>query len=169
MTLAAAIADWITAITVIVGIVIAVVELRNARKDREDRAAFEMVHALMTPEWMRSIVRVQAIDETMAPERLEDDPRLMEAAHSVGIMLEAMGYAVYRRIVPLEVVQELVGGAVRVAWRRLGPYVQFERARSGSQKSWEWFQWLAERLETHQGPTSLERGAHEAFRDWRPS
>jgi hypothetical protein len=42
-------------------------------------------------------------------------------------------------MVPLNVVDELLGGTVRVAWRKLHGYVEYERERSGSQKNWEWF------------------------------
>jgi hypothetical protein len=62
-----------------------------------------------------------------------------------------------------------VGGTVRLAWRKLQPYVEEERRRSGSQKTFEWFQWLALQLERYSpGKTSLEVGAYEAYRDWKP-
>jgi hypothetical protein len=48
-------------------------------------------------------------------------------------------------------------------------YVEYERERAGSQKNWEWFQWLAEQVDRHsKARTSLTLGAHEAYRDWRP-
>ena len=40
---------------------------------------------------------------------------------------------------------------------------------AGSQKNWEWFQWLAEQIDRHsKARTSLTLGAHDAYRDWRP-
>jgi hypothetical protein len=100
---------------------------------------------------------------------LEADPRKLEAAQSVGIILETLGYSVFQRLVPLRMVDELLGGTVRVSWRKLRAFIEYERDRAGSQKAWEWFQWLVERLEEHQpAKTSLALGAHQAFRDWRP-
>jgi len=76
---------------------------------------------------------------------------------------------VFARIVPLRVVADLVGGTVRLAWRKLGPYVEEERRRSGSRKTFEWFQWLARQLERHSpGATNLEKGAQDAYEDWDP-
>jgi len=87
----------------------------------------------------------------------------------MGIMIEAIGYSVFARIVPLAVVDDLVGGIVRVAWRKLKRYIEFERERAGSQKSWEWFQWLAEQLDRHsQSRTTLKSGAQIVHRDWKP-
>ena len=163
------VANLATAAAVIVGVVFGLIELKHARREREDRAAFEVVHAMLTPEWMQSVIVVQSIADGTAPQALEAEERLLRAAQSAGIILEALGYSVFKRIVPLEVVDDLLGGTVRVAWRKLRGYVEFERARSGSQKSWEWFEWLAARLDEHAGrKTSLQLGAQEAHRDWRP-
>jgi hypothetical protein len=97
------------------------------------------------------------------------DARVQEAAHAVGCILEGLGYSVYARIVPLHVVGDLLGGTVRLAWRKLRPYIEEERQRGGSQKTFEWFQWLATQLERYSpGKTSLQIGAHEAYRDWKP-
>ena len=161
-------ANVATAVAVVAALIFGMIEITHARRERQDRAAFEVVHAMMTVEWMHSIVLVQGIEDGLPPEKLEADPKLLEASHSVGIILEALGYAVFRRIVPLSLVDEVIGGSVRVAWRNLRSYVEFERRRSGSRKSWEWFQWLAERLEEHGGQGALERDAQDIHRTWRP-
>ncbi len=70
---------------------------------------------------------------------------------------------------PLSMVDDMMGGIVRVTWRKLERYVAHDRARSGSQKGWEWFQWLYEQMEKHhRSKTSLRIGAFEAHRDWKP-
>ena len=85
------------------------------------------------------------------------------------LILEGLGYSVYARIVPLHVVGDLLGGTVRLAWRKLRPYIEEERQRSGSQKTFEWFQWLSTQLERYSpGKTNLEMGAHQAYQDWKP-
>ena len=163
------IANVATALTVITGALFGLLELRRVRREREERAAFEVVHAIMTPHWIHSIVAVQSLPPNADVSEIENNPRALEAAHSIGIILEALGYAVFSGIVPLEVTDQLVGGVVRIAWDRMHRYVEFERARSGSQKSWEWFQWLNDQLERHaKGDTNLQRGAYVAYRDWRP-
>jgi hypothetical protein len=84
-------------------------------------------------------------------------------------IMEGIGYSVFARIVPLSVADDLIGGTARVAWKKLRPFIEFERTRSGSQKSWEWFQWLAEQLDRHGlSRTNLQVGAPVAYRDWRP-
>jgi len=163
------VANVATALTVLTAVVFGLIEMRRARKEREERAAFVAVQAILTPAWMESMSLVQAISEGTTASQIEADPRLFKAAQSIACILESLGYAVFARMVPLKVVDELLGGTVRVAWRKLRGYVEYERERAGSQKNWEWFQWLAEQIDRHsKAQTSLARGAHEAYRDWRP-
>ena len=163
------VANIATALTVLTAVVFGLVEMRRARRDREERAAFVAVQAILTPAWMQSMTLVQAISEDTTPSQIEADPRLFQAVQSIACILESLGYAVFARMVPLNVVDELLGGTVRVAWLNLRGYVKYERERAGSQKIWEWFQWLAEQIDQHsKARTSLAVGAHEAYRDWRP-
>ena len=162
-------ANVTTALTVLVATIFGLQEFRVTQRARQERAAYAAVAAIMTPEWIRSVVRVQSIPDHATLQDIESDPRTLEAAHSVGIILEGLGYSVYKRLVPLAIVDELLGGAVRVAWQKLQSYVAAERERSGSQRSWEWFQWLARQLERHgTAKTNLALGAHEAYDTWRP-
>jgi hypothetical protein len=163
------IANVATALTVLTGVIFGLLEARRARQERRERAAFSAVQALMTPEWINSMVLVQSIPDGATASDIENDPRLLEAVQSIGLILEGIGYSVFARIVPLSVADDLLGGTARVAFRKMRPYIEFERKRAGSQKTWEWFQWLAEQLEHHaSGKTNLEVGAHEAYRDWKP-
>jgi hypothetical protein len=163
------IANIATALTLIVAAVFGLLEYRTARRERQERAAFAVVSAIMTPEWSRSVVIVQSLPENATLDQMESNPQALNAAHFVGIINEGLGYSVFRGLVPLRTVDELVGGAVRVAWRKMKLYVESERGRSGSQKSWEWFEWLAEQLDRHRpAKTSLAVGAQEAYRDWKP-
>jgi hypothetical protein len=163
------IANVATAITVLTGVVFGWFEVRHFRREREERAAFELLHTMLTSAWLRSAVVVDTLPDNVAPEILEADAKMLDAAHSIGLILEAVGYAVYARIVPLKMVDDMMGGIVRVTWRKMERYVMHDRARSGSQKGWEWFQWLYVQLERHsRSKTSLRLGAFDALRDWKP-
>jgi hypothetical protein len=163
------IANVATAAAVITGLAFGLAEIGHARREREERIAFEVLHAMLTPEWMRSVFVIEALPDGLSIADLNANPRALEAAHFVAVTLETLGYAVFRRMVSLRMVDELLGGITRVGWRKIGPFIRDERALSGSQKSMEWFQWLAERLEEHHpARTSLAVGAHDAYRKWRP-
>ena len=100
---------------------------------------------------------------------IKNDPRLLEACLKIATIMEGIGYSVYARIVPLSVAADLIGGTARIAWQNFRPFVELERARAGTQKSWEWFQWLVEQLERHSvTKTNLKMGAQTVYGDWQP-
>jgi len=158
-----------TALTVLTAVAFGLLETRRARHERAERAAFAAVQAILTPEWMKSMIVVHGIPDRSTASAIEADARVLAAVQAIGVILEGLGYSVYARIVPLQVVADLIGGTVRPAWRKARPYVEEERRRSGSQKTFEWFQWLATQLERYSpGKTNLEIGAHQAYQDWKP-
>jgi hypothetical protein len=162
-------ANVATALTVFSGVVFGLLEARRARRDREERAAFAAVQALMTPAWVKSAVIVRGIPDGASASDIEADPRVLEAAQAISFILEGIGYSVFARLVPLKVVDDLVGGTARVGWRKLRKYIDFERERAGSQKSWEWFEWLVEQMDRHNTTrTGLTAGAPSVYRDWKP-
>jgi hypothetical protein len=162
-------ANVATALTVLTAVGFGLLESRRARHERSERAAFAAVQAILTPEWMKSMIVVHSIPDGSTASEIEGDARVLAAVQVIGVILEGLGYSVYARIVPLQVVADLMGGTVRLAWRKVRPYVEEERGRSGSQKTFEWFQWLATQLERYSpGKTNLEMGAHQAYQDWKP-
>lgn len=163
------IANLATALTVLTAVIFGLVEMRRARRDREERAAFNAVQAILTPQWMRSMLIIHNLPDTATAAEIENDTRIFEAASVVGITLEGLGYSVYARIVPLRVIGDLMGGTIRLAWRKLRPYIEEERRRTGSRKTFEWFEWLARQIDRHvPGKTNLEMGAQDAYLDWEP-
>jgi hypothetical protein len=162
-------ANVATALTVLIAVAFGLLESRRARHERAERAAFAAVQAILTPEWMKSMIVVHSIPDGSTASAIEADARVLAAVQAIGVILEGLGYSVYARIVPLQVVADLMGGTVRLAWRKVQPYVEEERQRSGSQKTFEWFQWLSTQLERYSpGKTTLEIGAHQAYQDWKP-
>jgi len=127
------VANLATALTVLTAVVFGLIEMRRARKERD---AFVAVQAILTPAWMQSMALAQAISEGTTPSQIEADPRLFQATQSIACTLESLGYAVFARMVPLNVVDELLGGTVRIAWRNLRGYVEYEREHAGSKKNW---------------------------------
>ena len=166
MSLLSTLANLATAIAVIVGVVFGLIQVVHLRRDRHDRAALELVHAMLSADYVRSIMVVHDLPVGATVNDITGRPEVLPAAIAVGLTFETLGYAVFRRVVPLAMADEVLGGAIRVAWNRLRPYVDATRAQSGSEKAWEWFQWLCERLE-EQSAGAQRRGAQVEHRGWR--
>ncbi len=161
----AVIAACASALTVLVGVVFGVLTLRQWHRTRYLTAAAELVHTIQTPEFTRCIARVMELPEPAEPAAVLADATLVTAVHAVAHVFESLGVLVFHRLLPLHLVDHLLGGYLRASWRRLGPYVVSRRATLGAMFG-EWFQWLAERMEENPAP-GKELGAPVAHRDWK--
>ena len=112
----ATIANVATALTLIAGVAFGLVEAQRSRRGRQERAAFAAVQAILTPEWMKSMIIVHNIPDGSTASAIEAEVRVLDAVQAVGVILEGLGYSVYARIVPLQIVADLMGGTVRLAW-----------------------------------------------------
>src|SRR5205823_13249336 len=128
-------ANIATALTVLTAVIFGLIEARRLRRDREERAALEAVHAMLTPAYMEFYLLIQTtLPENASPAEVRSNPDTLKAARSIELVVEGLGYSVFERVVPLRVVDNLVGGNIRVLWRKLRRDVEFERDCSGSQK-----------------------------------
>src|SRR5207247_3650763 len=110
------VANVATALTVITGVGFGLVEAQRSRRAKSERAAYAAVQALLSPEWMKSMIVVHSIPDGSSASAIEANADVLRAAHSVGVILEGLGYSIYARIVPLRVAADLVCGTVRLAW-----------------------------------------------------
>src|SRR5439155_4273774 len=93
----ATIANVATALTLIAGVGFGLVEAQRSRRAREERATFAAVQAILTPEWMKSMLVVHNIPDGTSASDIESDTRVLGAVQAVGVILEGLGYSVYAR------------------------------------------------------------------------
>src|SRR5205809_2155072 len=128
-------ANVATALAVLTAVAFGLLEARRARKERAERAAFAAVQAILTPEWMKSMIVVQSIPDGSTASEIEGDARVFAAVQAVGCILEGLGYSVCARIGGLRVVGALLGGTVRLAGRNVQSYVAAERRCRGAEEA----------------------------------
>jgi hypothetical protein len=94
-------ANVATALAVFTAVAFGLAEARRARRERAERVAFAAVQAILTPEWMKSMIVVQNIPDGSTASEIEGDARIFAAVQAVGCILEGLGYSVYARICSL--------------------------------------------------------------------
>lgn len=153
--------------TVVTGLWFGIAQMRQQERKRRDQAAFSFLETLQRAELFEAGRVISALPDGMTAADFEArGPELMRHIHLHQMWSEVVGYAVYRRLVPLQMVDEMAGGAIRVLWRKLRPWAEHIRRLEGSPNPFEWCQWLAERLEDEPAP-GKKVGAQVAFADWR--
>lgn len=144
------------------------VQVVNSRRQRRDQAAIEIIHAMQNGPFARAWRTVIDLPMGLSEEQLlARGTEVSDAADDIALAFETLGYLVYKRVIPLPIAEDLVGGVVTGTWERLRPWAEASRTRSDHPGLFEWYQWLAERLLQHRSP--LKRlGAYATFQHWKP-
>ncbi len=161
-------AEIFGAFVVVGGLGFAVIQMQHYRQQRRETAAIELLRSFHNPEFSRSLRAVLALPKGVRKSDLgECSDGAKNAIMVVVLTFESIGVMVFRGIVPLQMVDELLGGVCVESWVRLNQYMQEVRLESDRKTMSEWFQWLAERLDEHH--TRYGRPpAYEQHREWRP-
>lgn len=155
-------------VAVAAALVFGLAQIRQFRQQRRDALAVELMRSIQDTEFTRSLrvvltlpMNASAADVRARGEAFED------AAWALGAKYETLGYLVFRGVMPIELVEELVGGVGVHLWARLRPWALAVREEQAQPLLLEWFQWLAERLESRSRTNAIP--AYERHRDWRGS
>lgn len=153
-------------VALVVGAAVAVYQLIQLRQSQRQEAALRVVTGLNTPEFRAAFNAINELPLGAKAGQVRDaGPAIEAAAGTVMMTFETLGVLVHNRVVPLDVVDQVIGGFLRESWRRLEDYVKWKRQAIGYARWGEWYQWLFERVATDHRRAV---GAYEAFRAWKP-
>jgi hypothetical protein len=155
--------NLLSSIAVLAGVIFAVVELRNAGRNRRDAAAVAVVGTVQSQEVRQAMRDILALPERVEPHVIRDDPALLDAALAVDSACEMWGSMVFEGVVDHHMLDRMVGGWIRASWSRLEVWIESEREVLNSENVAEWWQWIVELLENDPDPGKAE-GAHIAYR-----
>jgi len=162
------IAEIISALIVIGGIVFAVIQVRQTRQQRRELAAIELFRSISSPAFNDAYRKVLHYPEGLTMEQLAQEyPDGEQCAMLICTTLESVGVMMYQRIVPSAVVNNLIGSSTKILWRKLEFWVVELRTELDSPFAFEWFQWLAMKLDDLQDDSDLP--AYQSQTDWTPS
>ena len=107
---AATVVNIVSAVAILVGVVFAVVQLRQADRDRRDAAAVTVVGTVQTQEVRQAVRMILELPDRVDPEVVRGDPTLLDAALAVDSACEMWGSMVYEGVVDHQMLDRMVGG-----------------------------------------------------------
>lgn len=162
------IAEIFSAVLVISGVVFGIIEIKSYREQRQETASMEIMRSFQSVDFTRAIQLIMEYEGECRDCRDEAiSSELHDAVMLIATRLESIGLMVYRRSVPFRLIQQLMGGTIQSCWEVLRPYVEQTRENTGRPSVYEWFQWLAERLDKFPEYRDVE-GAYCKYDKWRP-
>jgi hypothetical protein len=160
------IVEIIGALAIIFGIVFGILQLKQHQKQSRDMAIVELARSFEEPEFTEAYVLITSLAVGVSDKELRSKgPEYVSAAMRVGWKFETVGVLIYKRVVPMDAMADLVGGFSLKTWSILGEWAQEMRQKENQPEFFEWYQWLVERL-AERGESTREP-AYEAYRSWR--
>ena len=161
-------AEIIGAAVVIGGIFFAVVQMRQLRQQRRELAAIELFRFFGSPQFSKAYREVLRLPDGLDMAGLRaHSPDAENCAMIISTTMENIGVMMFQRIVPSVVVENLMGDSAVLLWKKLNKWVTDVRIDLDNPGAFEWFQWLAEILESMQPDQPAP--AYEAHKNWKPS
>lgn len=161
-------AEILGVIIVIGGLVFAVLQMRQLRQQRRELAAIELFRFYGNPAFAEAYQTILQMPDAMTAEDIKlHKANLEQAAMLISTTMENIGVMTYQRIVPFQVVNSLIGMSAILLWKKLELWVIALREDIDSPMAFEWFQWLAERLQQFQ--SNDPQPAYLAHKDWAPA
>jgi hypothetical protein len=155
-------------LTIISGLIFAVIQIRQYRRQLRETATLALMNKFQTLEFAQAFRIVRSLHEENASSELNaNNPEAEAAAMFVCSVYETVGVLVFRRILPFQVVEDLTGGAVTLCWRNLRAWIEEIRVETSNDRVFEWFQWLVERCAEQQQIESKSLPAYITHRNWR--
>jgi hypothetical protein len=160
--------DVIKTVSVIIGIVYGMIQLRQYQSDRRREAALLVLNSFQTPNFMRGLMEVvqmpDGLDMKGVRDHLGDD---LEVAMSVLLTFERIGVLVFQGELTLDIVDDALSGPIMISWQKLAKTVAEIRLAQNRETSFEWYQWLAERMAEWEARTPPVPAFIE-HADWKP-
>ena len=161
-------AEVLGALTIIGGVLYAVVQIRQHRQQLRETATLEFMRPFQTSEFARAFQVLRSLDDDVSSTELRSKkPEVEAAAMSVCSVYETIGVLVFSKILPFQVVEDLTGGAIVMCWRKLRTWIEETRLETSNERMFEWFQWLAERFSEQQRVETKSRPAYQAYCSWK--
>lgn len=153
-------------LAVVIGGFFAVVQLRQMRIQRELEVGAEMVRTMQSPMMASTTLLIVDLPDnlTTAELKAKAGEKFADVVYMASVF-ESMGPLVARGQLQLDYYADFYRGATILCWRKLQRYTQEQRA-AGYTNLFEWFEWLAQRLE-ERAPYAGDVPAQIQFKDWR--
>ena len=159
--------NLISTVAIVGALIFTGLQVRTANRTRHEAAAITVIQTTQSESWTRAIDLLRKLPENAnLATVLAAGPEVERAIFEFGVRLETIGYMVFQRIIPLHVIDDLIGGVTFVYWTRAKVWVESVRQDTENPKFLEWSEWLVDRITERR--SRLSHGpAHLRFKDWR--
>ena len=157
-------AEIIGAGSIVSGLLFGWFQLRHFRVQQRNTVAINLAQTFYDHDLAEALALLQSVPNGVSLQELRDmGPKYEFAAITITTSFETMGLLVFKRIAPMDVALDLVGGIVSVMIVKLRDWQNGVRIEL-EQPSWgEWFEWLGDQALKRK---SERAPAHIEYKNW---
>jgi hypothetical protein len=162
----AAVAEIVAGFAVVASLLYLGLQIRQSKASAVREAAFEMIRSIETAEFQQ-ILRAsfdipRGLTQKDLEARFKDNVPML---YSYFGTWESLGIMVHRGHISLDLVCDFFSHPILSAWGMAERLVVDFREAAGRDTPWEWFQWLAERVELVESKKT-PIPAYIEYKDW---
>jgi hypothetical protein len=150
MMLLQTVAIAITSVGVLLAAIYYVLQIRHQTKLRQTDMVMRLYATFGSAEFQKAYQEVLNLEfEDYADFRKRYPASNAEAAAArmtVYVFFEGVGVLVRRKLISMDLVDDLLSTNILVTWEKVKPIVEGWRKRSGRAENWEWFEYLYDEM-----------------------
>jgi hypothetical protein len=135
----------IASASVVVGVAYYALQIRHQSKVRQTDLVMRLYDKFGSTEFQKAYQMILAMeyeDYGDYVKRYRPDLEIRAAGMTVNTFFEGIGLLVKRKLASIELVDELLGGAIELTWEKRKLITEGSRQRFSSPSLWEWFEYL---------------------------
>ena len=129
----------VAAAGVIVGVTLAYLEVRALVKARQTDVVMGLYSTFDSNEWLEAFNKVI---HTEYKDYSDVVKRAFLDVHKVGIFFEGIGVLLLRKLVDVNLVDDLFSGVIKIAWEKMKAVIEDYRKQEDYPHAYEWFEYL---------------------------
>jgi hypothetical protein len=137
-----AVSGILAALGVIVGVALAILELRNITRTRQMELIMGIYTLFTTQGYQTAMEKIRTRELKNYDEYVKEHG-LLELMQVAGLF-EGLGFLLYRKFLDVDLVRELMSESIKMAWEKVKPMVEDARKQIPQRKSGEYipvYQW----------------------------
>ncbi len=147
----AAISAAVAAASVVVGVVFAIFQMRDAARTRHTGLIVQLNPALKVTmsEVIEYISKIWNLEFKDYKEYLKNygDPLSDKALHTITGYYDGLGFLLHKRLIDIDTIEYLVSGSSTGVWEKLEPIIEGMRKHYDMPELFKWFEYLHEKTQ----------------------
>jgi len=141
----------VAAISVVVGVIFAIFQMRDAARTRHTGLIVQLNPALKVAmnEMIESINRIWNLKFKDYEEYLENygDPLADKALHTITGYYDGLGFLLHKRLIDIDTIEYILSGSSTGVWGKLKPIIEGMRKHNDLPELSKWFEYLYNELQ----------------------